>query len=375
MRVAVIHGGTSTEHEVSLAGARCIIEALEQLGHEPLPILIDRTGEWHSPGATGRAAVITALLTCDVVVPALHGVHGEDGTVQGLLEMLGLPYVGSGVRASALCLDKELTKAVVGRAGVPVAAGLRVDAPRVQQSIASKVDRGALLRELAHAGVRFPVFVKPVQGGSSIGVSRVPDPDSLRAALEAARAAAAGGAILIEPEVVGLEVDVPVLEQPDGSLRCGPTLLIDSDPREPFFNETAKYASAVTGFTIPAPLAPETTRALEELALAAFRALGCRGLARVDFFVTDTGPVLNEVNTFPGFTEHSQFPRMWATAGLSYQRLVATILATAHDNPFPLPDLLGRGPFHVGARGAAHHHGDGSDIQDVPRSAAPDRQR
>ena len=335
MRVGVIHGGTSPEHEVSLAGGRGIVEALATLGHEPLPVLVDRTGEWHSPAAVGRVAALTALLTCDVVVPALHGTQGEDGTVQGLLEMLGVPYVGSGVRASALCLDKELTKAVVGRAGVPVAAGLRVDGPRVQRCIESEVDRDALVRELADSGVRLPVFVKPVHGGSSIGVSRVPDREALGAALEAARAAAPGDAVLIEPEVVGREIDVPVLEQPDGSLRCGPTLLINSDPREPFFNVAAKYASADTRFTVPAPLPPETTRALEQLALTAFRALGCRGLARVDFFVTETGPVLNEVNTFPGFTEHSQFPRMWAAAGLSYQQLVATVIASARSSDLP----------------------------------------
>jgi D-alanine-D-alanine ligase len=325
MRVGVIHGGVSTEYDVSVASGQGVVEALRRLGHDPVALLIDREGQWHAPSGTGRAEALTTLLTCDVVVPALHGVQGEDGTVQGLLEMLGLPYVGSGVRASAVCLDKDLTKAVVSRAGVPVAPGLTVDRDRATRAIHSERDRSALLLELSHAGIHLPLFVKPVHGGSSIGVSRVSD----RAALATALAAAGDDTVLVEAEVVGLEVDVPVLELPDGTLHCGPSLLIESDPGEPFFNEAAKYASDATHFTIPAPVPATTTRALEQLALAAFRVLGCRGLARVDFFVTEAGPVLNEVNTFPGFTAHSQFPRMWATSGLRYDDLVETLVGTA----------------------------------------------
>jgi D-alanine-D-alanine ligase len=325
VRVAVIHGGTSTEYDISVASGQGVIEALSRRGHDPVPILIDPTGEWHAPSGAGRTRALTDLLDCDVVVPALHGVGGEDGTVQGLLEMLGLPYVGSGVRASALCLDKALTKAVVGRLGVPVAAGLLLDRDRVTDAIASERARSALLLELSHAGVHLPVFVKPVHGGSSIGVSRITDRADLREAL----LTAGDDAVLVESQVVGLEVDVPVLEFPDGTLRCGPTLLIESDPAQPFFTEAAKYASDATHFAIPAPLPERTVRDLETLALTAFRALGCRGLARVDFFVTEDGPVLGEVNTFPGFTAHSQFPRMWAAAGLGYEDLVDTLLHTA----------------------------------------------
>ncbi|MDV3222006.1 D-alanine--D-alanine ligase family protein [Intrasporangium sp.] len=325
MRVGVIHGGISSEYDVSVASGQGIIESLRRIGHEPVPILIGPSGAWLAPTGRGRSEAIGALLTCDVVVPALHGVQGEDGTVQGLLEMLGLPYVGSGVRASALCLDKDLTKTIVSRAGVPVAPGVAFDAARVRRAIGSERERSALLLELSHAGVQLPLFVKPVHGGSSIGVSRITD----RADLPGALRAAGDGSVVIEAEVVGLEVDLPVLELPDGSLRCGPSLLIDSDPREPFFTEAAKYASEATRFTIPAPIPPATARTLEELALTAFAGLGCRGLARIDFFVTADGPVLGEVNTFPGFTAQSQFPRMWAAAGISYDDLVDTLLQTA----------------------------------------------
>lgn len=325
MRVGVIHGGTSTEHEVSLASGAGVLDALGRRGHEAVAIRIDRAGEWHTTRGEGRVNALTTLLTCDVVVPALHGTGGEDGTVQGLLEMLDLPYVGSGVRASAVCLDKALTKVVAERAGIPIAPGLLLDRARVKAAIARAAERSALLRELSGVGVELPLFVKPVHGGSSIGVTRVTDSAGLRDAL----VAAGDDAVLVEAEIVGLEVDVPVLELPDGELRVGPTLLIDSDPDEPFFTEAAKYASGATHFTVPAPLGAALTRRLGVLAINAFRALGCSGLARVDFFVTEGGPVLNEVNTFPGFTAQSQYPQMWAAAGLSYDDLVETLLQTA----------------------------------------------
>lgn len=325
MRIAVIHGGTSTEHDVSVASGQGVISALERLGHDVLPVLVGADDEWHTPLGSGRASALTALLTCDVAVPALHGERGEDGTVQGLLEALGIPYVGSGVRASAVCLDKDLTKLLATRAGVAVARGVTLDADRVRAVVESERERSALLLELAHAGVHLPVFVKPVHGGSSIGVSRVAD----RADLAQALMAAGDDAVLVEAEVVGLEVDVPVLELPNGELRCGPSLLIDCDPDEPFFTEAAKYASSATRFTVPAPLSPDLTAELERLALTTFRTLGCRGLARIDFFVTEAGPILNEVNTFPGFTPHSQYPRMWEAAGLSYDELVEVLVGTA----------------------------------------------
>ena len=325
MRVGVIQGGTSTEHDVSLASAAGVLDALRRLGHEAIAIHIDRAGEWHTASGEGRVEALTTLLTCDVVVPALHGTGGEDGTVQGLLETLDLPYVGSAVRASAVCLDKSLTKLITERAGIPVAPGRVLDRAGVAAAIARATARSTLLRELSDIGVTVPLFVKPVHGGSSIGVTRVAHEADLCDAL----LAAGNDAVLIEAEILGLEVDVPVLELPDGELHAGPTLLIDSDPEEPFFTEAAKYASDATRFTIPAPLGEDLTLRVGELAIHAFRALGCSGLARVDFFVTTGGPVLNEVNTFPGFTAQSQYPQMWAAAGLSYDALVETLLHTA----------------------------------------------
>lgn len=371
MRVAVIHGGTSSEHAVSVASGEGIAGGLRRAGHEVVPILVDRSGEWHTPDGTGRLVAVDTLLGCDVAVPALHGVLGEDGTVQGFLEVLGVPYVGSPVAASAVCLDKHLAKLVVAAAGVPVAPALLVPAERVLRATRSVHELDRLVDDLVSAGLTGPLFVKPVHGGSSVGVSRVDassgtrspgGPDgrdagsstgragatgqvlatTLAASLVAALAAGTDG-VLVEAEVAGIEVDVPVLEMPDGQVRCGPSLLVESDPDEPFFTETAKYASAATRFTVPAPVTPELSSDLERLAATAYRVLGCRGLARVDFLVGSDGPVLNEVNTFPGFTPASQFPRMWAADGMSYPELVDVLVRTAARHPAgPVPAGAGR---------------------------------
>ncbi len=343
MRVAVIHGGTSSEHDVSVASGDGIADGLRRAGHDVVRVLVDRAGEWHTPTGSGRLAAVETLLGCEVAVPALHGVLGEDGTVQGFLEILGVPYVGSPVAASAVCLDKQLTKLVVAAAGLPGAPALLVPAARAMAGTRSASALARLVADLAKADLDGPLFVKPVHGGSSVGVTRVdrlsPDADlspalaagcatAIAAALATALAAGTDD-VLIEAEVAGIEVDVPVLELPDGQVRCGPSLLVESDPAEPFFTEAAKYASAATRFTVPAPLTPELAERLDQLATAAYRVLGCRGLARVDFLVGRDGPVLNEVNTFPGFTPMSQFPRMWAAAGLTYPDLVDLLVRTA----------------------------------------------
>ncbi|GAB3877993.1 D-alanine--D-alanine ligase family protein [Terrabacter terrigena] len=330
MRVAVIHGGTSSEHDVSVASGEGIADGLRRAGHDVVPVLVDRAGEWHTPYGAGRLVAVDTLLGCDVAVPALHGVLGEDGTVQGFLDVLGVRYVGSPVAASAVCLDKQLTKLVVAGAGVPVAPGVLVPVDRARAATCSAVELDRVAADLAAAGLVGPVFVKPVHGGSSIGVTRIATtgPPDLARALGAALEAGSDS-VLVEAEVCGLEVDVPVLELPDGEVRCGPSLLVQSDPDEPFFTEAAKYASGATRFAVPAPLGTELTEHLERLAATAYRALGCRGLARVDFLVGSEGPVLNEVNTFPGFTPASQFPRMWAAAGIGYPALVDLLVRTA----------------------------------------------
>jgi alanine racemase len=318
LTVAVLGGGTSTEHDVSRASADGIAAAARSLGHEVLDVVIDRGGTWRAPGAHGLPAVAEVLRGVDVVVPALHGTGGEDGTVQGLLDCLQVRYVGSGVLASATCLDKNRTKLVLSDAGVGVAPGVVV---RRADGVAAAV--GAVLA----AGLRGALFVKPMCGGSSIGVSRLAEGADLAAAL--ATAWESDESALIEPHVEGREIDLAVLEMPDGTLRCAPPLEIHPDPDEDFFTERAKYGAAGTRFVVPAPIEAGTAEALEAIAVGAFRALGCSGLARVDTFVTPTGIVVNEVNTMPGFTPHSQYPQMWAAEGVGYAHLVATLLSSA----------------------------------------------
>ncbi|WP_350279170.1 D-alanine--D-alanine ligase family protein [Kribbella sp. HUAS MG21] len=317
MKVAVVMGGASPEHQVSLASGRGIAKAVEVLGHTAIPLVIDADGNW----VDGQHEAIEILQACDVTIPALHGEGGEDGRLQGFLDQLHVPYVGSGVAASAVGLDKHLTKSVLTAHGIPVTPGITLRG-------ADLTDTEAALQKLKLAGLDFPLFVKPANGGSSFGVTRAGNLPALLTAI--ADAAALDPNVLVEREVVGREIDLAVLEFPDGRVETAPALEIHADPEQPFFNATAKYDSSATRFVVPAPLDPELALRLRRTAIEVFEVLGCAGLARVDFFVTSTGSVVvNEINTFPGFTPASQFPRMWAAAGLSYAEVVDTLIRTA----------------------------------------------
>ncbi|MEU4603417.1 D-alanine--D-alanine ligase family protein [Kribbella sp. NPDC023972] len=317
MKVAVVMGGASPEHQVSLASGRGIATAIGILGHTAIPLVIDAEGNW----VDGQHEAIEILQACDVTVPALHGEGGEDGTLQGFLAQLKVPYVGSGVAASAIGLNKHLTKALLKAQGIAVAPGVTLTGPDL-------TDTESALQKLKAAGLDFPVFVKPGNGGSSFGVTRAPDLPALSQAI--ADAAVLDPQVLVEREMVGREIDVAVLEFPDGRVDTAPALEIHSDPDQPFFNATAKYDSGATRFVVPAPLDPAPADRLRRTAIEVFEVLGCEGLARVDFFLpADGAPVVNEINTFPGFTPASQFPRMWAAAGMSYVEVVDTLIRTA----------------------------------------------
>lgn len=293
LRVAVIGGGASCEHDVSLASAAGVADALAER-HEVVRLTIGRAGEWDG----GLPAAVALLQSCDVVVPVVHGPQGEDGTLAALCDLAGVPYVGSGVRAGALAMDKWATKLVAEAVGVATASGV-------------------LLTPATAASYRFthPVVVKPVAAGSSHGVSLVRTAEELAPALEAALAL--DDRVLVEELLVGREVDVAVLRTHDG-LVVSPALEIVVDG---LFDFDAKYGGHAD-FRIPAALEGVDRKGLEDAAVAVYDALGCAGVARVDFFLTAEGPVLNEVNTMPGFTEHSQVPRMFAAAGTSYADLV-----------------------------------------------------
>jgi D-alanine-D-alanine ligase len=255
----------------------------------------------------------------DVVFPLLHGPYGEDGTLQGLLELAGLPYVGSGVFASAAAMDKQHMKLVLA------GNGLRIGSYEIVTPREWEQDPRAVLLRLAER-LQLPVFVKPARGGSSIGISKVTDAADLSEAIEAARRY--DPKVVVEAMLAGREIECGVLEGPEGPEASLPSE-IHVHPDHAFYDFEAKYLDEGTGFDIPALLTAEQTTEVQAMACAAFEALGCEGLARVDFFLGPDGFVVNEVNTMPGFTPASMFPRMWAASGVDYPTLVDRLLTSA----------------------------------------------
>ncbi|WP_308125315.1 D-alanine--D-alanine ligase family protein [Rhodococcoides corynebacterioides] len=349
IKVAVVYGGRSNEHAVSCVSAGSIMRHLDPERFDVVPVGITRSGTWvrgtadperlriagrvmpsvddaeplaltvdaADPGHLASADAANTE-TVDVVFPVLHGAYGEDGTVQGLFEVAGVPYVGPGVLASAAAMDKEFTKKLLAAEGLPIG-----------RQVVLRRDRATLdAGERENLGL--PVFVKPARGGSSIGISRVTDWADLDAAVREAREH--DPKVVVEAAVVGREVECGVLEMPDGSVRASVVAEIrmpDSDRDDAFYDFDSKYLDDVCEFDIPARLDGATSDRIREIAVEAFRALDCQGLARVDFFVTDDGPVINEINTMPGFTSISMYPRMWEAAGVEYTHLVGTLVETA----------------------------------------------
>jgi D-alanine-D-alanine ligase len=313
-RVAVLGGGRSTEHEVSLRSAAAVVDALCTAGHDPVPITIGRDGVWSDGGgALGRtpasslAGALALLAACDVVLPVLHGAPGEDGAIAALADLAGLPVVGCPAIGGAIAMDKHATKAVAAALGIAVAPGLLL-APGDPVP-----------------PVVLPVVVKPTSAGSSVGVSVVRQQAELSPAIALARAA--GGAVLVESYVRGREVQLAVVERRDGTLTVPPPIEYGVDPGE-VFDTSRKYdGTAVVRF--PAAVDEVLRAALADAAVRLFRALGCRGLSRFDFFVTEQGFLLNEVNTMPGMTPQSGFPRMCRAAGLDLPALVDELVAVA----------------------------------------------
>jgi D-alanine-D-alanine ligase len=337
-RLAILYGGRSAEHQVSVVSARSVMEALDPDRFEVVPIAITRAGAWLLPdrspleltASDGALPEVEAAGTelavrpeqgvggVDVVFPILHGPFGEDGTVQGLFELADLPYVGSGVLASALAMDKAMAKVVLAQAGLPQAPyrvvperDWRADPDRVAAEVEGRL--------------AYPVFTKPARLGSSIGISKVKTPDGLAAGL--ADAFAHDTKALVEQGVVARELECGVLgnDAPEASV-VGEVV-----PGHEFYDFEAKYLDESLKLEIPAPVPGAVRERVRELSLRAFQALDCEGFARVDFFYEEaTGRVLlNEVNTIPGFTPKSMFPMLWGASGLSYPDLVARLVDLA----------------------------------------------
>ena len=370
--MAVVFGGRSSEHAVSCLGAGHVLAALDRDRYEVVPVGIARDGRWIlAPDDPGRLAitggelpsveamaapgteiaarldpatrglVVTApgdvphsLGEVDVVLPLLHGAYGEDGTLQGLLEMAGARYAGAGVFASAAGIDKEYMKLIFAARGLPVGRYVVVRDRDWRQHETDGVPRAAatperkrVLDEIGELG--WPVFVKPARGGSSIGTTRVPDPAGLEEAIEIAREH--DPKVLVEAAVPGMEIECAVLEgasggPPDASIPA--QVLIGGDAE--FYDFQAKYLEADTAMAIPPPIGSDAIEEVRRLACAAFDALSCESLARVDFFYTPQGRiVLNEINTMPGMTSASAFPLMWEATGLTRPQLWDRIIQTA----------------------------------------------
>ena len=255
-------------------------------------------------------------VTVDVIFPVLHGLYGEDGTIQGLFELSGVPYVGTGVLSSACGMDKEYTKKLLAAEGLPVGKEVIL---RGEETL-TQADCQLL---------GLPVYVKPARGGSSIGISRVTRWEDMDAALREARQY--DTKVIVESEIIGDEVECGVLEYPDGTVIASvPAQLVNTSVgHEGFYGVDAKFVDGDVSAMIPAPLDDAATRLIQSLAREAFQALQCSGLARVDFFVTQAGPVLNEVNTMPGFTPISMYPQVFAASGVPYAELLDTLIAQA----------------------------------------------
>jgi D-alanine-D-alanine ligase len=309
----------------SASGELPTVDAVATPGTSVAP----RTGDGGSAlVVTGPAGIPAGLGEVDVVLPLLHGTYGEDGTIQGLLEMTGIRYAGAGVLASAAGMDKEYMKLLFAARGLPVGPYVVV---RDRDWSAGDAERRKVLDEVS--GLGYPVFVKPARGGSSIGTSRVDSADSLEAAIENAREH--DRKVLVEAFVPGVEIECAVLEGADGG---APDASLPGqvvvDPSATWYDFEAKYLGAGTGMEIPAPIPDADVERIRQLACAAFEAIECEGLARVDFFYTRTGEILvNEINTMPGMTPASGFPRMWAATGLPLPELVDRIITTALRKP------------------------------------------
>nr|WSS64454.1 D-alanine--D-alanine ligase [Streptomyces sp. NBC_01177] len=360
-RVAVVFGGRSSEHGISVVTAGAIMSAIDRTKYDVLPIGITRDGRWAltsddparmsitdrqvpdvdqladsergavtlSVDPRNRDVVVsepgsvpTVLGEVDVVFPMLHGPYGEDGTLQGLLELSGVPYVGAGVLSSAVGQDKEYMKRVFTSFGLPVGP-YEVVRPREWES-----DRPAARKRIMEFAAEhgWPLFVKPARGGSSMGITKVDDPSGLDEAIEEARRH--DPKFLVESLLRGREIECGVLEFEDGPRASVPAEIPPVTAHD-FYDFEAKYIDSAAGL-VPAPLTEEQTAEVRRLAVDAFEAASCEGLVRADFFLTEDGSfVINEINTMPGFTPISMFPRMWQASGVEYPELVDRLVTAA----------------------------------------------
>jgi len=342
-RVAIICGGRSSEHEISCTSAGGVLSAIDRSAYEPVLIGISKSGKWfllaeNHPLAINGTTLPTIPetgtpvtfsvdgfsadgknLNIDIAFPVLHGPYGEDGTIQGLLEMTDIAYVGSGVLASAVAMDKSFAKPIFASHGIKVAAGF------IARASEWKSDRAAVQKSADQLG--YPVFVKPARGGSSRGTTKVKSAAEFAAALDEAHRF--DPKALVEQEIRGFEIECAVLEI-NGKPKASLVGQIKIDSKYEFYDFEAKYLDGATSIELPAPIDQKIADEIRAKAIDAFISLGCSGLARVDFFLTPSNEIIiNELNTMPGFTATSVFPKMWEATGVTYSQVITHLLQTA----------------------------------------------
>ena len=368
-RVVVLYGGRADEHSISCISTAGVLGAMDTERFEPIPVGITKSGQWIVNGEDPRGwdlsgdalpevkvtpqsrpvlldvsrgcdgflvggDTVESLGHIDAVLPVLHGPYGEDGTIQGLFEMMGVPYVGCGVLASAACMDKHYTKVLLAAAGIPVAPGITLDARSFDKASEFKANADAIMAQVSEAGLQYPLFVKPSRAGSSFGVTKVEhEGDAAELAAAVYEASHHDWRILVEQGIDAREIECAVLcpkagEAPQASWPGEIVLDKRAEGDDQFYDFDSKYMDAAASHVeVPANLPEETLNLVRETAKKAFVAVDGAGLSRVDTFVTKDGKVMvNEINTMPGFTSISMYPKAWEATGLSYTDLITTLI-------------------------------------------------
>ena len=369
-RIVVMYGGKADEHSISCISTAGVLRALDADKFEAIPVGITKDGQWIVDGEDPRGwnldeglptvvktdgakdvvldvalgqdgffareddGTLTSLGHVDAVLPVLHGPYGEDGTIQGLFEMMNVPYVGCGVLASAACMDKHYTKVLLAAAGIPVAPGITLDARSFDQDSAFQADADAMMAKVHEAGLKYPLFVKPSRAGSSFGVTKVEhEGDAAELAAAVFEASHHDWRILIEQGIDAREIECAVLcpkagEQPQASWPGEIVLDKRAEGDDQFYDFDSKYMDAAASHVeVPADLPEETLNLVRETAKKAFVAVDGAGLSRVDTFVTKDGTVMvNEINTMPGFTPISMYPKAWEATGVNYTDLITMLI-------------------------------------------------
>lgn len=368
-RIVVLYGGKADEHPISCISTAGVLKAMDTERFEPIPVGITKDGQWIVNGEDPRGwdlsgdalpevkvtpqsrpvlldvsrgcdgflvggDTVESLGHIDAVLPVLHGPYGEDGTIQGLLEMMNVPYVGCGVLASAACMDKHYTKVLLNAAGIATAPGITLDARSFDASDGFASDAAAIMAEVEAAGLRYPLFVKPSRAGSSFGVTKVErEGDAAELAAAVFEASHHDWRVLIEQGIDAREIECAVLcaksgDEPKASWPGEIVLDRREDGGDQFYDFDSKYMdSSASHVEVPANLPEETLQRVRETAIKAFKAVDGMGLSRVDSFVTADGAIMiNEINTMPGFTPISMYPKAWEATGLSYTDLITTLI-------------------------------------------------